>query len=145
MPCSHVFRDGGVDRAGHQRHTDVMSDAEIDAYLASLPELQRNTLAELRRTILTIVPECEQCLSYGIPAFRMRGKVIAGFAAFRNHLSYFPHSGSVLPQLRKDVAKYSTSKGTLRFPSDRPLPPALVKKLLHIRLQQAFHGDLLDD
>jgi uncharacterized protein YdhG (YjbR/CyaY superfamily) len=140
-----VPRDEGVDRAGHQRHTDAMSDAEIDAYLASLPELQRTTLAELRRTILAIVPECEQCLSYGIPAFRMDGKVIAGFAAFRNHLSYFPHSGSVLPQLRKDVAKYSTSKGTLRFPSDQPLPPALVEKLLRIRLQQAFHGELMDD
>jgi uncharacterized protein YdhG (YjbR/CyaY superfamily) len=140
-----VFRYEGVDRAGHQRHTDVMSDAEIDAYLASLPELQRTTLAELRRTILTIVPECEQCLSYGMPAFRLRGKVIAGFAAFRNHLSYFPHSGSVLPQLRKDVAKYSTSKGTLRFPSDQPLPPALVEKLLHVRLQQVLHGELMDD
>ncbi len=122
-----------------------MSDAEIDAYLASLPEPQMTTLSELRRTILAIIPECEQCISYGIPAFRMHGKVIAGFAAFKNHLSYFPHSGSVLPRLRKDVAKFSTSKGTLRFANDVPLPEDLVERLISIRLQQAFHGELMDD
>jgi uncharacterized protein YdhG (YjbR/CyaY superfamily) len=122
-----------------------MSASEIDAYLAPLPESQRTALAELRRAILAIVPECEEGISYGIPAFRMHGQVIAGFAAFRNHLSYFPHSGSVLTQLRKDVAKFSTSKGTLRFSSDQPLPYTLVEKLLRVRMQQAFHGELMDD
>jgi len=71
--------------------------------------------------------------------------VIAGFAAFKNHVSYFPHSGSVLPELHREVKKYYTSKGTLRFPSDEPLPHALVEKLIHVRLHQAFRGELLDD
>ena len=122
-----------------------MSAAEIDAYLETLPEAQRSVLADLRRTILDIVPECEQGISYGIPAFRFRGKVIAGFAAFRNHLSYFPHSGSVLPELHRDVAKFTTSKGTLRFSVERPLSRTLVKKLLDVRMRQAFHGELLND
>jgi len=122
-----------------------MSEAEIDAYLATLHEPQKSTLAELRRTIMAIIPDCEQGISYGIPAFMMHGKVVAGFAAFKNHLSYFPHSGSVLPQLRKDLARFTTSKGTLRFANDESLPPALVEKLLGIRTHQAFHGELMDD
>ena len=122
-----------------------MSDAEIDAYLSALGEPQKSTLSALRQTIVAILPECEQGISYGIPAFKLHGKVIAGFAAFKNHLSYFPHSGSVLPRLRKDVAKFSTSKGTLRFANDVPLPEDLVERLISIRLQQAFHGELMDD
>jgi uncharacterized protein YdhG (YjbR/CyaY superfamily) len=73
-----------------------------------------------------------------MPAFRLRGKVIAGFAAFKNHLSYLPHSGSVLTELPDDVAKYVTSKGTLQFPVDMPLPEALVAKLIAARISQAF-------
>ena len=77
-----------------------MSKAEVDEYLASLEEPKRSTLEALRRTILDIIPEAEQCISYGVPAFRLQGKVIAGFAAFKNHLSSLPHSGSVFPELR---------------------------------------------
>jgi uncharacterized protein YdhG (YjbR/CyaY superfamily) len=76
-----------------------MSKDEVDRYLAALEEPKRSTLDALRRTILDIVPEVEQCISYGVPAFRLQGKVIAGFAAFKNHLSYLPHSGSVFPEL----------------------------------------------
>ena len=135
----------GLDRPRRRRQNEGVSDAEIDAYLDLLSEPQKSTLSELRRTILAVLPDCEQGLSYGIPAFRVRGKVIAGFAAFKNHVSYFPHSGSVLPQLRRDVAKFPTSKGTLRFASDEPLPVPLVEKLISVRMQQAFHGELLDD
>ena len=74
--------------------------------------------------------------SYGVPAYRLRGKVIAGFAAFRNHLSYLPHSGSVFAEIPDDVARYVTSKGALQFPIELPLPKALVKKLIAIRLRQ---------
>jgi len=81
-----------------------MSKEEIDAYLETLDEPKRATLRELRQTILGVIPEAEQCISYGMPAFRLRGKIVAGFAAFKNHLSYFPHSGSVIPALRHDVA-----------------------------------------
>jgi uncharacterized protein YdhG (YjbR/CyaY superfamily) len=73
-----------------------MAAADIDAYLADLDEPQRTTLQELRKDILEIVPNAQECISYGMPAFRVEGKVVAGFAAFKNHLSYLPHSGSVL-------------------------------------------------
>ncbi len=113
-----------------------MSAAEIDEYLAALDEPKRTTLEELRRTILEIIPEAEQCISYGMPAFKLGGKAIAGFAAFKNHLSYFPHSGSVLPELRDEVATFAGSKGTLRFAIDTPLPKALVEKLIAVRISQ---------
>jgi uncharacterized protein YdhG (YjbR/CyaY superfamily) len=115
-----------------------MSQREIDEYLAALDEPKRSTLQELRRTILAIVPDAEQCISYGMPAFRLRGKVIAGFAAFKNHLSYLPHSGSVLAEVSDDVAGYVTTKGALHFPVDTPLPKALVEKLIAVRIGQAF-------
>jgi uncharacterized protein YdhG (YjbR/CyaY superfamily) len=113
-----------------------MSAQEIDAYLAALPDPKRGTLEALRRTILEIVPDSEQCISYGMPAFRLSGKVVAGFAAFKNHLSYFPHSGSVLPELAADVAAYSGTKGTLQFAIDTPLPKSLVTKLIAVRMSQ---------
>ena len=113
-----------------------MPPAEIDEYLAALDEPKRATLEELRRTILEIVPEAEQGISYGIPAFKIGGKVVAGFAAFKHHLSYFPHSGSVLPELGDDIAGYGGSKGTLQFAVDTPLPKPLVEKLIAVRLSQ---------
>jgi uncharacterized protein YdhG (YjbR/CyaY superfamily) len=115
-----------------------MSKSEVDNYLASLEETKRNTLEVLRRTILDIVPEAEQCISYGVPAFRLQGKVIAGFAVFKNHVSYLPHSGSVFPELGDALSRYRTSTGALQFPIDRPLPKALVKKLIAVRKRQAF-------
>jgi len=115
-----------------------MSKKEVDAYLASLPEPKRSTLEALRRTILEILPDAEQGISYGLPAFRLQGKVVAGFAAFKNHLSYLPHSGSVFPELRDDLSHYKTSSGALRFPVDQPLPKALVQKLIRVRIKQAL-------
>ncbi len=113
-----------------------MTAAEIDAYLAGLPEPKRGTLEMLRTTILEIIPESEQGISYAIPAFRVEGKVVAGFAAFTRHLSYVPHSGSVLAVVEDDLAGYSHSKSVLRFEIDTPLPPNLVKKLISVRLAQ---------
>ena len=113
-----------------------MTEREVDDYLAALEEPKRGTLERLRETILEIVPEAEQGISYGMPAFRLNGKVIAGFAAFKNHLSYLPHSGSVLPELEDAVAGYVTSKGALQFSIDKPLPKTLVKKLIAVRRHQ---------
>jgi uncharacterized protein YdhG (YjbR/CyaY superfamily) len=115
-----------------------MSAQEIDEYLDGLEEPKRTTLATLRQTILDIVPEADQGISYGLPAFRVGGKTIAGFAAFKNHLSYLPHSGSVFPQLSDELQGYTTSTGALRFGVGEPLPVPLVKKLIAVRLRQAF-------
>jgi uncharacterized protein YdhG (YjbR/CyaY superfamily) len=117
---------------------DLVSQQEIDDYLANLEEPKRTTLQELRQTIHNIVPEAEQGISYGMPAFRLHGRVIAGFAAFKNHLSYLPHRGSVFAELPDDVAGYVTSKGALQFPIDKPLPKALVKKLIAARLREVL-------
>jgi uncharacterized protein YdhG (YjbR/CyaY superfamily) len=116
----------------------AVSAEEIDQYLAALEEPKRTTLGRLRQTILAILPEADQGISYGVPAFKVRGKTIAGFAAFKNHLSYLPHSGSVFPQLKDELTGYTTSTGALRFSIDEPLPVPLVEKLIAVRLQQAF-------
>ena len=113
-----------------------MSEQEIDDYLEALDEPKRSTLEDLRRTIVAVVPEADQGIAYGLPAFRVRGKVVAGFGAFKHHLSYFPHSGSVLPELPDDLAGYGGSKGTLQFAIDTPLPKPLVEKLIAVRLSQ---------
>ncbi len=116
----------------------AVSAEEIDRYLDALEEPKRTTLVRLRQTILEILPEADQGISYGVPAFKVGGKAIAGFAAFKNHLSYLPHSGSVFPQLTDELKGYSTSSGALRFGIDEPLPVPLVEKLIAVRLRQAF-------
>jgi uncharacterized protein YdhG (YjbR/CyaY superfamily) len=115
-----------------------VSKEEIDLYLASLDEPKRSTLKSLRLTILEIVPEAEQCMSYGVAAFKLEGKVVAGFAPFKNQLSYRPHSRSVVPELSDEIARYKTSPGALQFPIDRPLPKTLVRKLIAVRTKQAL-------
>jgi uncharacterized protein YdhG (YjbR/CyaY superfamily) len=115
-----------------------VSADEIDGYIEALEEPKRTTLARLRDTIMGIVPDAEQGISYGMPVFRLRGKTIAGFAAFKNHLSYLPHSGSVIPELAKETEGYAFTKGSLHFPIDRHLPRALVRKLLAVRMEEAF-------
>lgn len=111
-----------------------MSADEVDEYLRAVEEPGHGTLQTLRRTILEIVPDAEQVISYRNPAFRVRGKTIAGFAAFQNHLSYLPFSGSVLAQLAPELAGYTMTKSSLHFPFDEPLPKAVVKKLIATRL-----------
>jgi uncharacterized protein YdhG (YjbR/CyaY superfamily) len=115
-----------------------MSAAEIDQYLEGLEEPKRGTLALLRQRILDVLPDAEQGISYGLPAFAVDGKTIAGFAAFKNHLSYLPHSGSVFPALADELGDYTFSAGALRFPVDRAPPAALVERLVRVRLSQAF-------
>jgi uncharacterized protein YdhG (YjbR/CyaY superfamily) len=113
-----------------------MTQADIDGYLASVEEPKRTTLEALRTSILRVVPDAEQCISYGMPAFKVHGKAVAGFAAFKDHLSYLPHSGSVLSQLGDELAGYEATKGSLHFAVGEPLPDDLVRKLVETKLQQ---------
>jgi uncharacterized protein YdhG (YjbR/CyaY superfamily) len=117
-----------------------VSADEVDAYLRDLEQPKRGTLEALRRTILEVVPDAEQGISYRVPAFRVRGKVVAGFAAFANHLSYLPFSGSVLGQIADELQGYTMTKSSLHFPVDRPLPKPLVKKLIALRLREIAPG-----
>jgi uncharacterized protein YdhG (YjbR/CyaY superfamily) len=113
-----------------------MSAEEVDEYLRGIEEPKRSTLEALRRTIVEVVPEAEQVISYRVPAFRVDGKTVAGFAAFKNHLSYLPFSGSVLPRLTEELRGYTMTKSALHFPVDRPLPQTLVAKLVAARLSE---------
>jgi uncharacterized protein YdhG (YjbR/CyaY superfamily) len=137
-----VALGGGFGRVGHGRNgtrgsTRFDENVEmnpIDDYLARLPEPQRTTLAVLRARILEVVPGAEQTLAYGAPAFKVGGKTFAGFAAFKTHLSYLPHSGSVLDSI--DTEEYETSKGALKFPLDAPLSPDLIRRLVTARMAE---------
>lgn len=113
-----------------------MSAEEVDEYLRGVEEPKRSTLQALRGTILEIVPDAEQVISYRVPAFRHRGRTIAGFAAFKDHLSYLPFSGSVLGALADELREYTMTKSALHFPVDRPLPKTLVERLIAVRLQE---------
>lgn len=112
-----------------------MTADEVDAYLAGLEEPKRSTLEALRRSIRVVVPDAEEGISYGMPAFRVGGKVVAGFAAFKNHLAYLPHSGEVLPALGDRLAGYESTSGSLHFAIDEPLPDDLVRSLVHAKLE----------
>lgn len=119
------------------RRLGTVSVSAVDEYLQGLAEPKRSTLEALRTTILELVPEAEQAISYGVPAFQVGGgKTFAGFAAFRSHLSYLPFSGSVLPSLAGELDGYTRTKSALHFPIDQPLPKALVKKLIAGRLSE---------
>ena len=113
-----------------------MPKRAIDDYLAGLDPPARDTLQELRDLILDVVPEAEEGIAYGVPVFRVDGSPVAGFAAFKDHLSYLPHSGTVLARLGSQVADYTTSKGALQFPLDRCLPADLVQVLVEARMEE---------
>ncbi len=114
-----------------------MSAEDVDEYLRGIEEPKRSTLEALRGTILEIVPDAEQVISYKVPAFRVDGRIVAGFAAFKDHLSYLPFSGSVLPELAGELEGYTMTKSALHFPVDRPLPKTLVRKLIAARRSKA--------
>ena len=108
----------------------------IDHHLKKFSGAQLETLQHLRETILSIVPQAKETLSYGMPAFEIDGKVVAGFDGFKNHCSYFPHSGSVLEELEDFPEWCEGSKGTLKFPIGKKLPKTLVRKLISVRRRQ---------
>ena len=114
-----------------------MSAEDVDEYLRGIGESKRSTLEALRRTILEIVPDAEQVISYKVPAFRVEGRIVAGFAAFNDHLGYLPFSGAVLPELASELEGYTMTKSALHFAVDRPLPKTLVRKLIAARRSEA--------
>lgn len=109
---------------------------DVDEYLARVPEPARGTLNRIRSIIRSVVPpETTEALSYGMPAFKYKGPLVA-YAAFANHCSLFPMNSSLIDAFQDDLKKFPTSKGTIRFPVDKPLPAALVKKLVKARIAE---------
>ncbi len=106
----------------------------VDEYLAAVPTEARATLEKLRKTIKAAAPKASEVISYQIPMYKQHGMLV-GFAAFKDHCSFFPGAKPI--ESHKDVLKaYKTSKGTIRFPSDQPLPVALVKRLVKTRIAE---------
>ena len=113
------------------------SVSPIDSHLAQFDPPQRDTLAALRDTLRELLPDAEECISYNMPCFKVDGVAIAGFDGFKKHCSYFPHSGNVVGQVTGIPAWCTVaSTGTLQFPVDRPLPKALVRRLVQARLRE---------
>jgi|SRR5579859_4042801 len=122
---------------GNRRSAAMSKGApkSVEEYLARVPEPARSALNKVRAAIRSAVPrEATETISYGMPAFKHRG-VLVWFAAFKDHCSFFP-TASVIAAFQKELKGYPTSKGTIQFPTDKPLPVALVKKLVKARVAQ---------
>jgi uncharacterized protein YdhG (YjbR/CyaY superfamily) len=108
----------------------------VDEYLARVPQPARGTLHKVRAAVRSVVPEeATETISYGIPMFKYKGPLLA-YAAFSKHCSLFPTSMAVIKMFKNELKGFETSKGTIRFPQDQPLPAALVKKMVKARLAE---------
>lgn len=107
----------------------------VEAYLARLPEPKRSALERLRTQILKAAPGAVEVISYGVPTFKL-GRGLVAIAAFKSHLSLFPMSDAVMEALDREVAPFKTSKGTLQFTPEKPLPARLVAKLVKARVEE---------
>jgi len=108
----------------------------VDGYIAKLPADVRAVLEKLRAQIRAAAPGATETISYQMPTFRYRGRALVGFAAFKGHCSLFPYSAALLDELGVDIGPARTSKGTLRFTAERPLPAALVKRIVRGRVRE---------
>jgi uncharacterized protein YdhG (YjbR/CyaY superfamily) len=108
----------------------------IDEYLARVKPEQRTALQNLRRTIHSMAPKAEECISYGIPSFRLNGRALVFFGAWANHCSFYPGNSTMLKKFRNELRGFQISKGTIRFSPDKPLPVALLKKLVKTRITE---------
>lgn len=122
--------------AGTDRIAAAGRSPEVDAVLAALPEAERSALEALRRMIAAAAPEAVETISYGVPAFKYRGRPLVSFAAAKNHLSFFVQSPAVMEAHRDELAGFDTSKGTIRFSPARPIPEDLVTKLVRARMAE---------
>src|SRR5580765_5468442 len=108
----------------------------IDEYLAGVHADQRAALETLRRTIRAAAPKAEECISYGLAAFRLNSRPLVAFGAAAKHCAFYPMSASTVEIFQKQLKGFETSKGTIRFSADKPLPAALVKKLVKSRIAE---------
>jgi uncharacterized protein YdhG (YjbR/CyaY superfamily) len=108
----------------------------IDEYLATVTPDQQLALEKLRQTIRAAVPDAEECISYGLAAFRLDGRPLVAFGASTNHCAFYPMSSTTVAAFAKELAKYETSKGTVRFAPDKPIPAVLVSKLVRARIAE---------
>jgi len=108
----------------------------VDEYLASVNPDHRQVLQKIRETVHAVAPNAEECISYGIPAFRLNARLLVFFGAWAHHCAFYPGSSALLKKFRNELRDFQTSKGTLRFSPDKPVSVALVKKLLKARIAE---------
>ena len=108
----------------------------VEGYLAALPDAQRAALEKLRKTIMAAAPEATETISYQMPAFKLHGRFLVSYAAFKDHCSLFPASGRVRETFGEELQPYLAGKGTLRFTPDEPIPAALVTKIVKMRIEE---------
>ncbi|HEV7745359.1 MAG TPA: DUF1801 domain-containing protein [Pyrinomonadaceae bacterium] len=113
----------------------VRAAGEVEKYLAKVPSEHRATLEKLRKTIKTAAPKAVEVISYGIPTFKLDGRMLVSYAAFKEHCSFFPGAAPIKAH-ESELKSYETSKGTIRFPTSKPLPAALVRKLVKTRIDE---------
>ena len=106
----------------------------VDEYIASFPKNAQSILEELRQAIRESAPEAEEAISYQMPAFKLNG-ILVWFAAFKNHIGFYPKT-SAIEAFKEELSDYEASKGTIRFPLDRPIPFDLVKKIVKYRVKE---------
>lgn len=107
----------------------------IDAFIRPFPKDVQFVLEQIRETIKKAAPKAEEAIKYGIPTFVLNGKNFVHFSGYKTHIGFYPGS-SVIVLFKKDLAKYETSKGTIKFPIDKPIPLSLIKKMVQYRLKQ---------
>ncbi len=108
--------------------------SNVKKHYMSAPSPHRETMLEMRNRILEIIPDAEEVVSYGMPAFKLDGRVLAGLLANKKHVGYYPFSGSILHLFSEELAKFSTTKSAIHVPIDKPLAKGLIKKLIKARI-----------
>jgi uncharacterized protein YdhG (YjbR/CyaY superfamily) len=114
--------------------------ASVEEYLAALPAGPRAALEHLRDTIRSAAPQATEAISYQMPAFKLEGRFLVSYAAFKDHCSLFPASGAVMDALGEELQPYLSGKGTLRFTADDPIPDPLVRRIVEVRLAEVDAG-----
>jgi len=114
----------------------MAAPTSVEEYLSALPEESRAALEYLRKTIKAAAPEATETIAYPMPAFRDRGRLLVSYAAFKNHCSLFPASYAVMEALGEELKPYLHGKATIRFRADKPLPAALVKRIILVRIEE---------
>src|SRR5438477_4035353 len=117
-------------------HSAKTKPKTMDEYLAALSDDKRAALEKLRKTIRAAAPKAEECISYGVAAFRLKGRPLVAFGAAANHCAFYRMSSTTVRAFQEHLKDFETSKGTIRFSTDKPLPMALVKKLVKARLME---------
>jgi uncharacterized protein YdhG (YjbR/CyaY superfamily) len=112
----------------------------FDGYLSALGDDPRAALEKLRKAVKAAAPKADECISYGLAAFKLDGKPLVALGATENHCAFYLMSGTTVAAHEDELAKYDTSKGTIRFPAKKPLPAALVKKLVKARMEENEKG-----